>query len=215
MVRFTTVGLLVAQGLVTSLALAQTGASKPVEPAPRSGYKVAFCYDRSRPAQSLRYQVYDLSKRQYDHQAVGRWLDLVKSKFPGHTAYVKDVSTVREPGKDEEAALMAVIEQEKQEIRRMARTDSGTPPTPNQRAVATEPEVRQPRQESSRPPVTSDVSRPIDFGRLMHPSISGYSPTRSTGRSSLGSPLSGSSRFGYAPSSPSSPFPYPYPRPHP
>lgn len=203
MSRLTMVSVLVIQGLVTSLALAQpAGASKPEEEAPRSGYKVAFWYDHARPIQSFQYQVYDLAKGQYDHQAVSHWLDIIKSKFPGHTAYVKDILPVRESGKDEHAALMAAIEREKQKVgEMMGRTGSENQPVPS--------------QERNRPTMTSDVTRPTDFGSLMHPSISGYSRSRSNGRTSLGRLFSGSSRYDYAPSTPSFPFPYPYPRPHP
>lgn len=187
MLRLTTIGLLVIQGGVTSLALAQqSGVPNPLDSIPQVGYKVAFCYERSRPSQSFRYQVYDLSKRQFDQEAIQRWLELIRSQFPGHTAYVKDITTVRRPGQDEQAALMAAIAQEKEVI------------------VGTH-----------RQSVRSDDSRPTDFGRLMHPSISGYHPARSLGRSSMGRSFGGRSSFGPLPSSNTSPFPNPYPRPHP
>ncbi|SIO66550.1 hypothetical protein SAMN05444166_8125 [Singulisphaera sp. GP187] len=192
MLRITTVGLLITQGVVTSLALAQGVASTPGEPAPRSGYKVAFLYDRTRPTPTFQYQVYDLGKGQYDHQAVSRWLDVIKARFPDYAAYIKDIPTGHEPGTDERAALMTAIAQEKQKVE-----------STFLRALTNEP---------TRPPT--------DYERLMHPSISGYNPNpvRSTGRSVFSSPLGGSWRFEYAPPSPSypsSPFPYPYPRPHP
>jgi hypothetical protein len=205
MVRFTMVSLLILQGWGASLAWAQGGAMRLGEPAPsRPGYKIAFWYDRGRPAETFRYQVYDLSKGPYDQPAVGRWLDLVRTRFPGYTAYVRNVPPVREPGQDEQAALGAVIEQEKQKAERAERMDSGRP-------QAAEPT---PDQEGPRQNVTNYVPIP-NYGQLMHPSITGYGPAGPARRSSLGGPLGGSMRFGPSPLSPSSPFPYPYPRPHP
>jgi hypothetical protein len=213
MVRLTMVTLLIMQGLAASLALAQGGALKLGElPPPRTGYKVAFWYDRRRPAETFRYQVYDLRKAPYDQAAVGRWLDLVRSRFPDYAAYVRDVPTAREPGKDEQEALMAAIEQEKQRIARINRTDSGIPPAAGDQSPRSATPT--PSQESPRPNVTNYVPIP-NYGQLMHPSISGYGPAGPARQSSIGGSLGGSMRFGSSPLSPSYPFPYPYPRPHP
>lgn len=216
MVRSTLVSLLLlTQGLGNSPVRAQAEASKPGEPAPSAGYKVAFWYDRSRPAQTFRYQVYDLRKGAYDPQAVGRWLDLIGARFPGYAAYVSDVPTVPGAGRDDQEALQAAIEQE----RRTAGTSGRTSlPIPSAATVdqTPRPTTPAPGQERPRPNVTNYVPMP-NYGQLMHPSITGYGPGGPARRSSIGGPLGGSLRFGTNPSSSSSasPFPYPYPRPHP
>ncbi|WP_406697222.1 hypothetical protein V5E97_00160 [Singulisphaera sp. Ch08] len=186
MLRFTTVGLLLAQALVTSPVLAQNQVSKPGESAARSEYKVAFWYDRNQPVSTFRYQIYDLGKKQFDPQTVGRWLELIQSRFPDHKAFLKEFSIAQGAGKDEQAVLLEKIEQEKQIV-----------------------------VERYRRALSNEVYRPTNFGRLMHPSISGYNPARSTKRYSFGSPVGGSSGTDYGPSSPTYPTPYPYPRPHP
>lgn len=152
--------------------------------APRAEYKIAFWYDRTQPLQTFRHQVYDVGKGEYDEATVRRWLDLMHARFPYHAAYVKDVPTRLESGQEGTEAVAAVIAQEKQRL-----------------------------VESRRRALSNDNPRRTDFGRLMRPSISGYTPSRSTtGRRTLIMPPSGASSFGYTPTSP---FPFPYPRPHP
>lgn len=52
--------------------------------------KIAFWYDRSRPLETFRYQVYDLRKHEFT-ESVADWLELIKHSFPRYDAYIRDV----------------------------------------------------------------------------------------------------------------------------
>jgi hypothetical protein len=93
--------------LMTSPAEAQPLATPPGGP-----YKIAFWYEADRPT-TLKYQVYDLSKGEYDEKAVDRWLRTILDRYPNHGAYVRDIQTRGEPGATEQERLASAIGREK------------------------------------------------------------------------------------------------------
>ena len=78
-----------------------------------SVYKVAFWYESARPTTSLKYQVYDLGKGEYDEKAVDRWFRTILDNHPNHGAYIRDIRTEGEPGATEPERLARAIEREK------------------------------------------------------------------------------------------------------
>lgn len=218
---FTAVGLLVAMSRA-SAAAAPPEDPKPGDSVPSSGFKIAFWYERDRPAESFRYQAYDLRKGEYDPHAVGRWLDVIGARFPRYSAYVKDVTAVSGPDKSVQETLTAAILREKERVGSIGRRASGPPPAPGPRAAPDEHHAAGPRPaQPTGPPAnqarghseaTTARTPAPDLGRLMHPVISGYPRAGSSGRGFAGGAIGGSSGFG---SAPSSPFPSPYSRPHP
>jgi hypothetical protein len=105
----------VTLGLMTSIA----GAQQAADPAPATArstgrdYKIAVWYEADHPTTSIKYQVYDLAKGEYDAIAVRRWLDLILSKYPDQGAYVRDIRTEGLPGSTEAERLAHAIENEK------------------------------------------------------------------------------------------------------
>ena len=75
-------------------------------------YKVAFWYEADRPTTSIQYQVYDLSKGEYDEKAVDLWLRTILAKHPDHGAYVRDIRADGEPGATEPERLALAIGRE-------------------------------------------------------------------------------------------------------
>ena len=98
--------------LALVLMASATDAPHPARPT-LGPYKVAFWYEASRPTTSQKYQVYDLSKGEYDERAVDLWLRTILAKYPGHGAYVRDIRTEGLPGATEPERLALAIEQEK------------------------------------------------------------------------------------------------------
>src|SRR5258708_6307087 len=95
MIRLSLAGSIIL-GFATALAEAQQA------PAPGSAgkaYKVAFWFETDRPISSLKYQVYDLAKGEYDEKAAGRWLDAIRaekqrwSRLQGQASIPKLVET--------------------------------------------------------------------------------------------------------------------------
>jgi hypothetical protein len=101
-------------GLMTSCAEAQQATAPPSLKPIASPYKVAFWYEADHPSTSLKYQVYDLAKGEYDEKAVDRWLRAILENHPNHGAYVRDIHTWGEPGATEPERLASAIEHEKQ-----------------------------------------------------------------------------------------------------
>jgi len=173
-------------------------------------FKVAFWYRRAEPSGSLRSQVYDLRRGQYDRGAVEGWLKRMKTDFPAYVALERDINLDSEPGAIEEAKLAAAIDREHAQIvgAHAPQVKRG-PVRPNQPSEA----LREGR--ASRSP---SEYRPMDLSRLLHPggkaSVGSFTGGNGFGRSTFGgAPGSG----GSSPSPSSHPFPnpYPYPRPHP
>ena len=108
-------GPTVALGLMTSIAGAQPAANPASATARSTGrdYKIAVWYEADHPTTSIKYQVYDLARGEYDAMAVGRWLDLIRSKYPDQGAYVRDMRTQGLPGATEAERLARAIEKEK------------------------------------------------------------------------------------------------------
>ena len=102
------IGFVLAMGPLISVGSAQT----PPSQQPEVSYKVAFWYQVDRPT-DLKYQVYDLAKGQYDPKAVEDWLRTIRTRYPDHGAYVRQIRTVGEAGTTEKERLAGAIEREK------------------------------------------------------------------------------------------------------
>jgi hypothetical protein len=100
---------ILALGLLTSIAQAQPAPTPPTGQA----YKVAFWYLSDQPVSSLKYQVYDVAKGQYDAKAVDRWSREILDHHPEYGAYIRDISTEGQPGATEAERLDAAIATEK------------------------------------------------------------------------------------------------------
>ena len=98
--------------LITALMSSIAAAQPPANPA-GGPYKVAFWYEADRPTTSIQYQVYDLSKGEYQEAAVDRWLRTILAKYPGHGAYVRDIRTQGLPGATEADRLALALDREK------------------------------------------------------------------------------------------------------
>jgi hypothetical protein len=102
---------ILALGLLTSFTQAQPVA---VQSAPSGhAYKVAFWYLADQPVSSLKYQVYDVAKGQYDAKAVDRWSRDILDHHPEYGAYIREISTEGQPGATEAERLDAAIATEK------------------------------------------------------------------------------------------------------
>ena len=123
MLHRSTIRPILVLGLMTAIAEAQQATAPPsMKPTP-SPYKVAFWYDADRPTTTLKYQVYDLAKGEYDEKAVNRWLRTILDKYPNHGAYVRDIQTEGLPGATEHERLALAIEHEKRPLGRPATPD--------------------------------------------------------------------------------------------
>ena len=118
------IGFVFALGSSISFASAQDRPAKP----PGAAYKVAFWYEADRPT-ILKYQVYDLSKGEYDPKAVEGWLRTIRTKYPNHGAYVRDIRTDGETGATAKERLAGAIEGEKRRWADLQRQI--LPPLPN------------------------------------------------------------------------------------
>lgn len=65
-------------------------------PGPAADVRIVFWYDRSRPLDTFRYQVYDLGRGQYT-PAVDDWLGLLHRDYPAYAAYARDFDLSRGP----------------------------------------------------------------------------------------------------------------------
>jgi hypothetical protein len=83
----------------------------PPAPAATPEYRVAVWYDRARPLDSFRYQVYDLRKGEYT-RAVDDWVALLQARFPGYEVRVRDVFLAREKGATEKLRVGSVLNRE-------------------------------------------------------------------------------------------------------
>lgn len=70
--------------------------------------RIAYWYDRRRPLQTFRHQVYDLRRKEYTPE-VDRWLALVRERYPGYEAYVRDVSLAKLRGDTENHKIGAAV----------------------------------------------------------------------------------------------------------
>ena len=73
--------------------------------------KIAFWYDRSRPLETFRYQVYDLRKHEFS-QSVIDWLELLEQRFPRYDAYIRNVRLSGGPEKAEKLEIGDAIVRE-------------------------------------------------------------------------------------------------------
>jgi hypothetical protein len=73
--------------------------------------KIAVWYERARPLETFRYQVYDVRIRGLD-ESVTAWLDLVKAKYPAYRAYLRDVWLASNGGNDEKLEIGDAIVRE-------------------------------------------------------------------------------------------------------
>lgn len=108
-------GPTVTLGLMTSIAGAQQ-ATNPTSATARStgrDYKVAVWYEFDHPTTSMKFQVYDLAKGEYDAITVDRWVDLIRRGYPNQGVYVRDIRTGGLPGATEAERLAHAIEDEK------------------------------------------------------------------------------------------------------
>lgn len=103
MTRRTMTGIALALGLMGPAAEAQ---------GPGRAYKVAFWLDLDRPLSTLRHQAYDLAKGEYDEAAVARWRRTIFEQHPTYTAFIRDISTIGEPGENEAERLANAIDRE-------------------------------------------------------------------------------------------------------
>lgn len=118
------VWLILVPGLIVSQAQARQHSSKPLA----GTYKVAFWYDSDRPTTTLKYQVYDLSKDEYNEPSVDLWLHGILDDDPAHGAYVRDIRTESLPGASEKERLALAIQNEKARWAELHRRPS--PPLP-------------------------------------------------------------------------------------
>lgn len=111
----------IRSGLLCLLPVAWAGpgpaAHQTISPAPplaasrHADFKVAVWYRRDRPLETFRYQVYDLRKGEYT-RAVDDWLALMKTRFPGYLAVLRDVDLARVKGETELLKVGSIIRQE-------------------------------------------------------------------------------------------------------
>jgi len=99
-------GLILIVGLIASAADAQAP--------PGRAYKVAFWYELDRPWSTTQYRAYDLSKGEYNAEAVDRWQKTIFAHHPGTGCCVRDLSTAGMPGDTEAERLQNAVELEKQ-----------------------------------------------------------------------------------------------------
>jgi hypothetical protein len=92
-------------------ATAALADDRPASSAIKPDYKVAIWYDRGRPLDTFKYQVYDLRKGQYT-QAVEDWLELMQTRYPGYEVRIRDVVLAREKGATESLRVGSVIHRE-------------------------------------------------------------------------------------------------------
>jgi hypothetical protein len=116
-------------GMTAPIAQAQISPKPPV-----GTYKVAFWYDADQPVTSIKYQVYDLAKGEFDEKAVDRWFHSILDHDPKHGAYIREIQTAGFPGATEQERLANAIENEKGRWAALQRTFS--PPLPRLNDVA-------------------------------------------------------------------------------
>jgi tetratricopeptide (TPR) repeat protein len=97
------------------------------EPLAGPDFKVVFWYDRTRPADPLRHQAYDLRKGAYT-PAVDAWVRESATKWPNLVVRVVEVRLSREPGRSERDELDAAIARER--LRLSARAADVEQPVP-------------------------------------------------------------------------------------
>jgi len=123
---FLKIALVLAAGLIQAepLAIAQPPGPKP----PSGTYKVAFWYETDHPTTTLKYQVYDLSRGEYDEKAVTHWVRGILDHDQAHGAYVRDIRTEGLPGATEPERLARAIALEKERWAALQRTISAPVP---------------------------------------------------------------------------------------
>jgi hypothetical protein len=115
MLRTVLAGILSVGMIVTTVRAEspdRVGAARPavgdVDRGAAPDFKVVFWYDRRRPLDTFKYQVYDLRKSEFTPE-VGRWLTLMKEKYPGYEAYAREVVLAREEGGTEKLKIGSAI----------------------------------------------------------------------------------------------------------
>jgi len=167
-------------GLIASFAEAPQATASPFAMQAGRAYKVAFWYEADRPTTTLKYQVYDLARGEYDEKAVDRWFYSILNNDPDHGAYIRDIRTDGFPGSTEQERLANAIETEKWRWAALHRKISA--------------------------PIPKLIEAPQVYTRTSSYQLSPSSPGSFSSPGGPGSPgVSG----GYA-NLPSSPFPYPY-----
>ena len=151
--------LVLCLAMATPIAQAQADPAKP----PGEAYKVAFWYDADQPVTSLKYQVYNLAKGEYDEKAVSRWFRSILDNDPNHGAYIRDIQTAGLPGATEQERLASAIENEKGRWAALHRKIS--PPLPRLNDIS----PTYTRTSFYRPPLSSQGSP----GRLPSPGSPG------------------------------------------
>ncbi len=139
-----------------TLAATSTGASgQPTAARPGAGttYMGVFWYDRARPTTTLRHQVYDIGKGEFDRAAVDRWLERLRVYHPDHGAYVREIRTDGEPGATEPERVAAALVREHQRWEAVNRRDN----------AATIPRFTFPPPDRASP--ARPGARPLDGGR--------------------------------------------------
>ncbi len=96
------------------------GPMRPVGPPTVRGpedceYKVVYWYDKENPKGTLKYQVYDIRKREFTKD-VADWVKKVEFTNPNLIAYQKDVYLGDESGITEKEKLDAAIGREKRRV---------------------------------------------------------------------------------------------------
>jgi hypothetical protein len=73
--------------------------------------RIVFWYDRKRPLETFRHQVYDLRKHEYT-PAVERWFKRMRERYEGYDAYSRDIVVEREHGDTEKHKIGSAIVRE-------------------------------------------------------------------------------------------------------
>jgi hypothetical protein len=84
-------GIVLTVAGLTSPHQSRVLAQPPQEGTPSGphDYKVAYWFERKNPIDTFQFKIYDVTKGEYS-PAVDRWLTTMKTRFPGHAAYVRE-----------------------------------------------------------------------------------------------------------------------------
>jgi hypothetical protein len=83
-----------------------SGPAKPI-----ADLKIAFWYDRNRPLDTFRYQVYDLAKGE-DSPELDRWMKTIRDRFPSYSAYTREFDLSRVHGDTRNHKIGTAIQSE-------------------------------------------------------------------------------------------------------